>query len=173
MKMILALIMAVMIPSLLMASEGTKVPLHKVIYLAYGGSASANGLSAVTPKPFADGNLWAIPAGAVIKQVSVIVDTAITGTTTFDLGDADGVTSFCPSASVTIATPGIYCNNAKVAGAYLRVQTAGATDAGDIYVVPTSKYYSAAGKYVALDITTTNTAGTARVIIDGYIEGVN
>jgi hypothetical protein len=65
----------------------------------------------------------------------------------------------------------MYCSNAKSRGAYLRVQTAGATDAGDIYVVPESKYYRVAGKSLKLDNTTTNTAGAFRVVVEGYKVG--
>ena len=48
---------------------------------------------------------------------------------------------------------------------------AGATDAADIYVVPNAKYYSATGKEVKLDTATASTAGTARVVIEGYYFG--
>lgn len=140
----------------------------KVVYLKYGGSASNSGSSYSSPKPFVDGDLWAIPAGAVIEKVYMIVDTAITGTTALTIGDDDGAASFCPNASVTLGTPGMYCWDAKGAGAYLRIQTAGASDAADIYVVPNAKLYSASGKEVKLDITTANTAGAARVFIEGY-----
>jgi hypothetical protein len=65
----------------------------------------------------------------------------------------------------------MYGWDAKVAGSYLRVQTAGATDAADIYVVPSAKYYSATGKEVKLDVTGSNTAGAARVVIEGFYIG--
>lgn len=131
------------------------------------GKGKASGKSAANAAPIADGDIMAIEAGTVITGVSVIVDVAVTGSTAIDIGDDDGATSFCPTASLTLGTPGLYCNNAKVRGAYLRVQTAGATDAGDIYVVPNTKYYSAAGKEIKLDNTTTNTAGAFRVIVEG------
>ena len=56
----------------------------------------------------------------------------------------------------------MYGYDAKLSGAYLRLQTAGATDAGDIYVVPAAKYYAAAGKEVKMDLTTAGTAGSFR-----------
>ncbi len=144
----------------------------KVVYLALGGSATNSGSSYSAAKPFVDGDLWAIPAGAVIEKVYMIIDTAITGTTDLDIGDDDQSDDFLDgSVSLTLGTPGMYGWNAKVAGAYLRVQTAGGTDAADIYVVPNAKYYSAAGKEVKLDVTTSNTAGKARVVIEGYYAG--
>ena len=101
----------------------------------------------------------------------MIVDTAITGSTALDIGDDDDADGFCPTASLTLATPGMYCHNAKVKGAYLRVQTAGVTDPADIYVVPSMKFYSAAGKEVKLDNTTANTAGAFRVVVEGFKVG--
>lgn len=131
------------------------------------GKGKASGKSAANAAPIADGDIMAIEAGTVITNVQVIVDTAVTGSTAIDVGDDDDADGFCPNASLTLGTPGLYCNNAKVQGAYLRVQTAGATDAADIYVVPNAKYYSAAGKEIKLDNTTTNTAGAFRVIVEG------
>lgn len=173
MKSFVTFLITMLLASVSFAGGGgfVKEKFVKTVYLSSSGSASNKGLSAASPKPFADGDLWAIPAGTVIEKVYLIVDTAITGTTALTIGDDDGAASFCPNASITLGTPGIYCNNAKVAGAYLRVETAGASDAGDIYVVPTSKWYAAAGKEVKLDNTTANTAGTARVVIEGYYAG--
>lgn len=155
------------------ASGFTKEPFQKVIHLAKTGcSDSFKGDSASSPQCFTDHDLWAIPAGTVITRVYVIVDSAITGTTNLDVGDDDDADGFIDgSLSVTLGTPGMYGWNAKVAGAYLRVETAGATDAADIYVVPNAKYYSATGKEVKLDITTANTAGAARVVIEGFYSG--
>lgn len=141
----------------------------KEIFLAFGGVAGNSGEHAGSPKPFADGDLWAIEAGCIIDKVYMVIDTAITGSTDLDVGDDDDADGFIDgSLSLTLGTAGMYGNNAKLSGAYLRVQTAGATDAADIYVVPASKYYSAAGKEIKLDATGTNTAGAARVIIEGY-----
>lgn len=143
---------------------------QKVVYLAYGGDG--DGSSPDAPLAFVDGDLWAIPANTLIERVYVIVDTAITGTTNFDVGDDDDADGFIDgSLSVTLGTPAMYGWDAKFAGAYLRVQTAGVTDAADVYVVPNAKYYAAAGKEVKLDITTANTAGKARVVIEGSYHG--
>lgn len=145
---------------------------QKVIYVAHGGSASCKGLSYACAKPFTDGNLWAIPAGTLIDRVYVIVDTAVAGTTDVDIGDDDGANGFVDgSLSLTLGTPGMYSLNAKVAGAYLRVQTAGVTDPADIYVVPTGKGYVAAGKTVKLDGTGASSAGRMRVVIEGAYMG--
>ncbi len=140
----------------------------KVIHL-YGTATGGSGDSYDSPLPFVDGDLWPIPSGTIIEKVYCIVDVAISGTSDLDVGDDDDADGFIDgSLSVTLGTKGLYSNNCKVAGAYLRVSTAGATDAGDIYVVPTTKFYSAAGKEVKLDVTTTNTAGKMRVFIDYY-----
>lgn len=173
----LALLMALAfsIPSFATVSTTAKSyqcnkPFTQVVYLEAGGKGAQNGTSAANALPFADEDLWAIPAGAMIDRVYMVIDTAITGSTDLDVGDDDDADGFIDgSLSLTLGTPGAYSLNAKVAGAYLRVQTAGATDAGDIYVVPTSKYYAAAGKEVKLDNTTTNTAGKARVFIEGFM----
>lgn len=168
-----AFVMTMLVSSFALASGGfVKEKFLRTVYLSSSGSASNKGLSAASPKPFVDGDLWAIPAGAVIEKVYVVVDTAITGTTNLDVGDDDDADGFVDgSGSITLGTAGMYGWNAKVAGAYLRVETAGATDAADIYVVPNAKAYLASGKEVKLDVTGTNTAGAARVMIEGYYMG--
>ncbi len=146
----------------------------KTIYVKFGGSATAAGTSYSAAKSCAaDGDLWAIPAGVEIDKVYVIVDTAVTGSTDLDVGDDDDPNGFVDgSLSVTLGTAGLYGANAKVAGAYLRVETPGASDATDIYVVPNSKYYGAAGKEVKQDITGACTAGRYRVVVEGFYHGV-
>lgn len=141
-----------------------------VKYYAFGGTGSGD--SASNPASVGDKDVLAIPAGTRIDKVYMIVDTAVTGTTDVDIGDDDDADGFVDgSLSLTLGTPGMYGWNAKVAGAYLRVQTAGATDAADIYVVPNSKFYSAAGKEVKMDATGTITAGAFRVVVEGYYFG--
>lgn len=151
---------------------GVNEPFTKTIYVKYGGSSSNSGTSYDAAKSCAaDGDLWDIPAGTMITNVYVMIDTAVTGSTDLDIGDdddADGFVDGTNELAAALGTPGLYNQNAKVAGAYLRVQTAGATDAGDIYVVPRSKYYSAAGKEVKQDITTACTAGKYRVVVTGF-----
>lgn len=142
---------------------------EKVFYFnGPAGKGGLSGLNAANAKPIADTDLMSIEAGTIITKVFVIVDTAVTGTTALTVGDDDGAASYVPNASITLGTPGMYGWDAKSAGAYLRVQTAGVTDAADIYVVPSAKYYSAAGKEIKLDATTTNTAGALRVVVQGY-----
>jgi hypothetical protein len=153
-------------------SYPAKTAFQQVIYLS-GTGTSGTGLNSGSPKGFADQDLWEIPANTVIEDVYFCIDTAITGTTVLEVGDDDDADGFVTDQAASFATPGCYSLNAKVAGAYLRVQTAGATDAADVYVVPAKKYYSAAGKEVKLNITTTNTAGKARVIIRGFFLGSN
>jgi len=151
---------------------GPRGPFSQTIYLS-GATGSGTGLNPNSPLPFLDGDLWAIPAGTQIDSVTFYIDTAITGTTVLEVGDDDDADGFMPDIAGSFATTGGYNLSAKVAGAYLRVQTAGATDAADIYVVPASKFYAAAGKEVKLNITTTNTAGKVRVLISGYCLGTN
>jgi hypothetical protein len=146
---------------------------EKFVHTVYlkGTATGGSGQSYSSPKPFVDGDLWAIPAGTVIEKVYVIVDTAITGTTVLEVGDDDDPNGFVVDIGGSFGTAGMYGWDAKAAGADLRISTAGATDAADIYVVPSAKYYSASGKEVKLNITTANTAGRARVVIEGYYAG--
>jgi hypothetical protein len=145
---------------------------RKVFYLAHGGSGDNSGIDENNALPLTDADLMSIPAGTIIDKVYMFVDTAITGTTNFDVGDDDDADGFIDgSASVTLGTAGMYGWDAKNAGAYLRIETAGATDAADIYVVPNGKYYSATGKEVKLDVTGASTAGAARVVVEGYYLG--
>lgn len=139
----------------------------KTWYLAAGGTGDGSSESA--PLPFVTADLWAIPAGTEIEKVKFFVDTAITGTTVLIVGDDDNNDGYVEDMAANFATPGLYSNNAKVAGAYLRVQTAGGTDALDIDVVPSSKFYAATGKELKLACTTANTAGKARIVVEGTL----
>lgn len=145
----------------------------KTIYVKFGGSSVNGGGSYNAAKSCAaDGNLWAIPANVLIEKVYMVIDTSITGSTGMDVGDDDDPNGFIDaSLSVTLGTPGLYGYDAKNAGAYLRIQTAGGTDALDIFVVPNAKYYSAAGKTLKLDVTTACTAGKFRVVVEGIYLG--
>lgn len=140
-----------------------------VKYLEFGGTGSGD--SAGDPAAIEDQDLWTIPANTIIEKVFVIVDTAITGTTALTVGDDDDADGFVLDLASDFGTPGMYSWDAKSAGPYMRIETAGATDAADIYVVPNGKYYSAAGKEVKLDATTANTAGAMRVFIRGRYLG--
>lgn len=140
----------------------------KTFWFEHG--ATGSGESESNPLPIAtNATLWDIPAGTVIDKVYTVITTAVGGTTDYDVGDDDNADGFIDgSASLTIGTPGMYGWDAKVAGAYLRVETAGATDAGDIYVVPNAKYYAAAGKEVKIAVTGSSNAGKFAVIVEGY-----
>lgn len=154
-------------------AQVARMPFQKEVHFAVTGCAAGNqGTSYAAPKCFGDVDLFAIPAGLVIERVYAIIDVAVTGTTDFDIGDDDDPDGFLDgSLSLTIGTAGMYGWNSKVAGAYLRVQTAGATDAADIYVVPNAKYYSATGKEVKMDATGTATAGQVRIVVEGFYAG--
>lgn len=170
MKMLFALLALTVAVAFPVKSEAqfVKEKFVNVIHLSSAGVAGNSGLSYSSPKPFADGDLWAIPAGVVIEKVYLVVDTTITGTTVLTVGDDDDADGFVVDAAASFTAPAMAGWSAKVAGAYLRTQTAGATDAADIDVVSNAKYYAAAGKEVKLDITTANTGGKARVVIEGY-----
>lgn len=141
---------------------------QKVLYFAFGGTG--DGSSAQAPLGLAadNTNLMDIPAGTVVDKCYVIVDTALAGTTNFDIGDDDDADGYFDSSlAANLAVAGMYGHNAKVAGAYLRVETAGVTDPADVYVVPNQKYYGAAGKELKMDLTTAATAGALRVVVEG------
>lgn len=173
MKALITILLGLFLASPVLAAGGgfEKQKFLKEIYLAYGGTGT--GASAASPLSMAaDVDLWAIPANTIIEKVYIVIDAAITGSTNWDIGDDDDPDGFVDSsASVTLGTPGMYGWNVKTAGAYLRVETAGAADATDIYVVPNAKFYSAAGKELKLDLTTAATAGKVRVIVEGYYLG--
>jgi len=171
-SLIAAFVLAFAVPTSTFADGFVNEKFVRTIYVA-NGTKEGNGSSYSAPILCdADSDLWAIPAGTVIEKVYVIIDTAISGTTNLDIGDDDSANGFVDSSlSVTLGTPGMYGWDVKNAGSYLRVQTAGATDAPDIYVVPNAKYYSAAGKELKMDLTTACTAGRFRVIVEGYYIG--
>lgn len=109
------------------------------------GSSSDDAASAVA------GDVVAIPAGAVVTAVDVIVDTAVTGTSPqINVGDDDDADGFVADANVTEGTPGVYLG----AGAYV---ASGA-----------KKYYSAEGKEVKLALGGTLAAGKFAVVVHGY-----
>lgn len=152
---------------------GVGEPFVKQIYVKYGGSSSAKGLSYDSAKSCAlDADLWDIPAGTLITKVYVKIDTAITGTTTLDFGDDDDPNGFfdggVSGAEGASLIAGLYGWSANIAGAYMRVETAGVSDAADVYVVPNAKYYAAAGKELKMDLTTACSAGRFRVIVEGF-----
>lgn len=122
----------------------------KVKYYAFGGTGS--GESASNPAAAVDGDVVALPAGALITKAYVIVDTAITGTSAINVGDDDDNDGYVTTASITLGTPGLY--GYASAAAYL------ASGAAKLYV--------ATGKEVKLDVTGTNTAGAFRVVIQGH-----
>lgn len=140
----------------------------KVIHLS-GVATGGSGQSYSSPLPFVDGDLMAIPAGMLIEKCYLVIDTAITGTTVLEVGDDDDPNGFITDQAANFATPGMYSWNPKDGGAYLRKETAGGTDAADIDVVSNAKFYAAAGKELKLNVTTANTAGRARVVVEGYL----
>ena len=169
---LLAGIMALMAAAPAMAGD-LGFPGEKFQFIKYYScGATGSGKSSSNPAAMVDGDVVAIPAGTNIDQVYTVIDTAVTGTTDYDVGDDDDADGYIDgSLSLTLGTPGLYGWDAKLAGAYLRIQTAGATDPADIYVVPRSKFYSATGKEVKLDVTGTCTAGAFRIVVEGSYFG--
>ncbi len=171
MKFITSIIVAALLtaPTAFAAGPGFQGECWSKMFHFYGasGKGSGSGMSAANAKAIASGDIMAIEAGTIINSVSVIIDTALSGSTVIAIGDDDAAQGFCPGSSVTLATPGLYCSNAKLQGSYLQVVTDGGSDAADVYVVPNSKYYSASGKEIKLSNTTTNTGGAFRVLVKG------
>lgn len=168
MTMATLLMVAMPVNAAVVGAKGEKF--QKIYYFECGGKGSGSGQDRDNAHAIAaDGDIDSIEAGTMIEKMYIILETAITGTTNLDFGDDDDADGFVDSSlSVTLATPGMYGWDAKLAGAYLRVQTAGATDAADIYVVPSAKYYSAAGKEIKMDLTTACTAGKFQLVVEGY-----
>lgn len=180
MKSLLSMLMFVAVFALSMfaapkaEAQFTKEIFRKQVYFAVAGCAATNkGSSYSAPKCFGDVDVWAIPAGTVIEKVYVVVDTAVAGMTAVTIGDDDAAAGYAVNASITLGTPGMYGWDAKNAGSYLRILTAGVTDPADPYVVPNAKYYAAAGKEIKMDATNAATgASKMRVVIEGYSLGL-
>lgn len=145
-----------------------KVPFEKVIHLSATPnatqSAANSGVDYTNPKGFIDGDLWAIPAGTIIEQMFIVVDTAVDGITLFELGDDDDANDFIASSSTPFnsyaATTGLMYWDLMYKGSYLKsLSSAGG---------PIGKYYPAAGKELKLNVTGTATAGKVRVIVRGF-----
>jgi hypothetical protein len=113
----------------------------------YEFGASGSGNSSSDPASPVDGDIYAIPAGAVIYGCDVIVKSAVTGTIT--VGDDDDADGYATSTEITEGTAGVYPGN----GAYITSSA--------------KKYYAAAGKEVKLDQTTIS-AGSFAVVVRGY-----
>lgn len=145
-------------------------PFVKIVHVCgtTAGKGNASGKDYSNCLPFADQDLWRIPAETLITKVYPKVDVAITGTTVLEVGDDDDANGFIVDMAAGFSTLTVQLWDAKTAGAYLRTETAGATDALDIYVVPQAKYYHSTGKEVKMNITTANTAGAMRVFIEGF-----
>lgn len=139
----------------------------KVFYFEHGGKGSANGSSAGNAAAMTDVDLMSIDAGSIIDQVWVVVDTAVTGTSAIDVGDDDDADGFCPAASLTLGSAGLYCSHAGKKGVYLYEQTFGVSQPTES-IAPQAKYYAAAGKEVKLDFTGASSAGKGRVIVCGF-----
>lgn len=141
---------------------------EKILYFEFGGKGAKSGIDADNALPISTALVMAIEAGMVIEKLFMLIDSAITGTTALTVGDDDTAAGYLPDQAANFATPGMYGWDAKTGGSYLRIQTAGATDAGDIYVVPSAKYYSLATKSVKVTATTANTAGKFRLVVQGH-----
>lgn len=150
------------------ASPVTKAPFEKVIYLSAAvnatQSAANSGVDYKNPKGFFDGDLLAIPAGTVIEDMYLIVDTTVVGLSAFKIGDDDSSTGFITDSALSAGLSN-WALGEK--GSYFR------STAGDLAgaTVRSAKYYSAAGKEIKLDVTGTASSGKVRVFVRGYIVG--
>jgi hypothetical protein len=123
--------------------------IHRTKYYAVGGVGTGDSPS--DPAAMAAGDVYAIPEGAVITGVSVIVTTAVTGSTPqIQIGDDDSAQGFVADANVTEGTVGAYAG----AGTYI---ASGA-----------QKYYSATGKEVKFAIGGSIAAGAFAVVVRGF-----
>lgn len=162
-----ALLIALTLGSVAHADYGFKrQPFTEVVYYGVVSSTPPGtipGKDSTNPKAIVDGTVWAIPAGTVIDDVQIVVDTGLVGLTTFVLGDDDSSNGFITDATQTLASAGLYVSAAYLKGSYLKEQVG-----GNVYnTYARSKYYSAT-KNVKLDVTGTVTAGAFRIIIKGF-----
>lgn len=133
-------------------------PFQQVVYFEAG--ASGSGKAASDAAALDDADAFALPAGTLVTNCYVIVDEAVTGASTWDVGDDDDADGFVPAASVTLATPGVYGFGAAEKGAYLQAT-------GDAR----AKLYAAAGKSVKCAADAAGTAGKLRVVVEGFYLG--
>lgn len=148
----------------------------KVIYLAHTSaspspSASNDGRDYNSAKILQDANLFAIPKNVVITNVYVIVDSAVAGLTAFNIGDTDSANGYIVSAGPTsgfnnLGNTGLHYWDLIYKGSYL-------LSSNVVSNHEVSKYYSAAGKYLTLDVTGVATSGKMRVFLKGYSVGAS
>lgn len=129
-----------------------------VRYFEHG--ASGSGEEASNPAAIESADLFAIPAGTLVEQAYVYIETAVTGSTAIDIGDDDDPDGFIPTASLTLGTPAVYGFGPDEKGAYLAAT-------GE----QRSKFYSASGKEAKIAVTGASTAGKFRVCIEGRYTG--
>lgn len=123
----------------------------------YEAGATGSGKYESDPAALDDADVMSLLAGTYVERAYVIVDVAVTGATTLDLGDDDDADGYVPNASVTLGTPGIYGMAHAQRGAY----TADGA----------SKRYSATGKEVKLALDSAASAGKVRVVVEGLYLG--
>lgn len=125
---------------------------YDVVYFEHGGTGSGDAES--SPLPIASNTAFlSLPAGVVLEDVDVIIQTAVTGSTDIDIGDNGGDTDGLVdgSADLTLGTPELYSG----AGADL------ASGAAHLYSLT-------AATDLAIAVTGASTAGKLRVVFKGY-----
>lgn len=156
----LVLLFATLLPSFAQASILCGQPFEKIVYVAYGPtatkSAANSGRDYSSPKGFYDGDLFSIPKNVIVENTYVIVDESVVGPTAFNLGDDDSATGFVASSSPSFTEGNMYFWDITYKGAYLKSGTS-----------LLAKYYGATGKEMKLDVTGTASAGKLRVITKG------
>lgn len=128
-------------------------------------NANNDGRDYASPKPLTDGDLLAIPANVIITNVFVVVDQVGASLTAFNIGDDDDSDGYIASSSPNNAESGLQVLGLK----YWDVAYKGAYLKGGNVVAnhELSKYYSATGKELKLDVTGTSTDYKMRVFVEG------
>lgn len=123
----------------------------EVLYFKHAGLGSMSGQSQDNAAVIAtNAAIFQVPAGVVVEDVDVIVQTAITGSTDIDLGDAgdaDGLVD--GSVDLTLGTPAAY-------------------DGAGVYIASGGAKYYAAATNLALLVTGASTTGQFQIVIKGY-----
>lgn len=129
-----------------------------VFYFEHGASGTGQGPEDRAALETAD--MLALPAGTIVEDAYVVIETAITGATAINIGDDDDADGYVPTASLTLGTPGVYGAGEDQKGALL-----GSSESKRVSL------YTAAGKEAKFAVTGTSTAGKGYVVLKGVRPG--
>jgi len=127
----------------------------EVVYFAHGASGSGKSENDALPIE-TNAAVLELPANIVMKHAYVIIDTAVAGSTTVDVGDASDPDGYVATANLTLGTEGLYNYAGAEVGAYLNNGTDG--NAG---------YLVSAATDLAVAVTDASTAGAFRLVLEG------